>query len=52
MSGFRTPLTDVLGIEVPILQSGMRGDAGPELAAQVSAAGGLGILAGLRPQDL
>lgn len=48
MSGFRTPLTDLLGIEVPIVQSGMRGVAGPELAAQVSAAGGLGILAGLR----
>jgi nitronate monooxygenase len=46
--GFRTPLTDLLGIEVPVLQSGMGRVAGPELAAEVSRAGGLGILAGLR----
>jgi nitronate monooxygenase len=44
----RTPLTDLLGIDVPILQSGMGRVAGPELAAEVSRAGGLGILAGLR----
>ena len=43
----RTPLCDRLGIEVPILQSGMGGVAGPELVAEVSRAGGLGILAGL-----
>jgi nitronate monooxygenase len=43
----RTPLCDVLGIEVPVLQSGMGGVAGPELVAAVSQAGGLGILAGL-----
>lgn len=48
MAGVRTSLADLLGIEVPVLQSGMRGVAGPELAAQVSAAGGLGILAGVR----
>lgn len=48
IAGFRTPLTDLLGIEVPILQSGMGRVAGPELAAEVSRAGGLGILAGLR----
>lgn len=47
-NSLRTPLTDLLGIEVPILQSGMGGVAGPELAAEVSNAGGLGILAGLR----
>ena len=46
--GIRTALTDLLGIEVPILQSGMGRVAGPELAAEVSRAGGLGILAGLR----
>src|SRR5215213_3268114 len=45
---FQTPLTDLLGIDVPILQSGMGGIAGPELAAEVSNAGGLGILAGFR----
>jgi nitronate monooxygenase len=44
---FRTPLCDLLGIEYPILQSGMGGVAGPDLAAEVSNAGGLGILAGL-----
>lgn len=43
----RTALTDLLGIEVPILQSGMRRVAGPDLVAEVSRAGGLGILAGL-----
>lgn len=42
----RTPLCDLLGIDHPILQSGMGGVAGPELAAEVSGAGGLGILAG------
>src|SRR5260370_41740060 len=42
-----THLCDLLGIEYPILQSGMRRVAGPELAAEVSNAGGLGILAGL-----
>ena len=46
--GFRTPITDLLGIDVPILQSGMNRVAGPELAAEVSKAGGLGILAALR----
>src|SRR5680860_29858 len=40
-------LRTVLGIEAPILQCGMRGVAGPELAAAVSNAGGLGILAAL-----
>jgi nitronate monooxygenase len=48
----RTTLCDVLAIEVPILQSGMGGVAGPELVAEVSQAGGLGILAGLElPPD-
>jgi nitronate monooxygenase len=44
---FQTPLCDLLGIEQPILQSGMGRIAGPDLVAQVSRAGGLGILAGL-----
>ena len=42
-----TDLCDVLGIDYPILQSGMGGVAGPDLVAEVSNAGGLGILAGL-----
>jgi nitronate monooxygenase len=41
-------LQQVLGIEAPILQSGMGGVAGTELAAAVSRAGGLGVLAALR----
>ena len=41
----RTALCDLLGIDVPILQAGMAPLAGPELAAAVSEAGGLGIIA-------
>lgn len=40
-------LRSLLGIDVPVLQSGMGTVAGPELAAAVSNAGGLGILAAL-----
>jgi nitronate monooxygenase len=43
---FHTRLCDLLGIDYPILQSGMGDIAGPDLAATVSNAGGLGILAG------
>ncbi|MGH7415404.1 MAG: NAD(P)H-dependent flavin oxidoreductase [Candidatus Rokuibacteriota bacterium] len=43
----RTTLCDLLGIEYPIVQSGMGGVAGPDLVAEVSRAGGLGIVAGL-----
>src|SRR5918994_7728963 len=51
---FRTRLCDVLGVDYPIVQSGMGGVAGPEMVAEVSRAGGLGILAGLNlsPDDL
>ncbi|MGI9612110.1 MAG: NAD(P)H-dependent flavin oxidoreductase [Acidimicrobiales bacterium] len=47
-------LRALLGIEAPVLQSGMGTVAGPELAAAVSNAGGLGILAAffLTPDDL
>ena len=48
MGRLRTSLCDLLGIEYPILQSGMGSVAGPELVAEVSRAGGLGILAALR----
>ena len=41
---FRTSLCDLLGIEYPIVQAGMGGVAGPQLAAAVSGAGGLGIV--------
>jgi len=49
-----TGLCDLLGIEYPVLQSGMGMVAGPDLVAEVSRAGGLGILAGLNvpPDDL
>jgi nitronate monooxygenase len=43
-----TSLCDLLDIQYPILQSGMGRVAGPELVAEVSRAGALGILAGLR----
>ena len=43
----RTPLCDLLKIEYPIVSSGMKRIAGPELVAEVCRAGGLGILAGL-----
>jgi nitronate monooxygenase len=54
MMRFHTPLCDLLGVEYPILQSGMGTVAGPDLVAEVSKAGGLGILAGLNvpPDDL
>jgi nitronate monooxygenase len=47
-------LTGLLNITHPIVQSGMGRVAGPELAAEVSRAGALGILAGLNlaPDDL
>jgi NAD(P)H-dependent flavin oxidoreductase YrpB (nitropropane dioxygenase family) len=40
-----TPLCDLLDVRYPILQAGMAHVATPELAAAVSAAGGLGVLA-------
>jgi nitronate monooxygenase len=47
MGIMRTALCDLLHIDYPLLQSGMRRVAGPELVAEVSRAGALGILAGL-----
>lgn len=43
----RTPICDLLGIEIPILQAGMGGVAYSELAVAVANAGGLGTLAGI-----
>src|SRR5215216_2434051 len=50
----RTALCDLLGIEYPIIQSGMGTVAGPDLAAEVSRAGGLGVIGGLSqpPEEL
>jgi enoyl-[acyl-carrier protein] reductase II len=49
-----TPLCDLLGIELPIVQAGMGYVARAELAAAVSAAGALGVIGGasLRPAEL
>jgi len=41
----RTPLTDLVGIEHPVVQTGMGWVAGARLVSAVSNAGGLGILA-------
>ena len=43
---FRTRLCDLLAIDYPVLQSGMGLIAGPDLVAEVSGAGALGIVAG------
>ena len=40
----KTRITELLGIDYPILQGGMFCAATPELAAAVSNAGGMGIL--------
>ena len=50
----RTILCDIFEIEYPIILAGMGGASGPELAAAVSNAGGLGVLgaAGLGPEEL
>src|SRR6187551_2985700 len=45
MSKLRTPLTELVGIEHPVVQTGMGWVAGARLVAATSNAGGLGILA-------
>jgi NAD(P)H-dependent flavin oxidoreductase YrpB (nitropropane dioxygenase family) len=47
----RTRITEMLGIEYPIIQGGMMWLATAELAAAVSRAGGLGIIAALSCGD-
>jgi NAD(P)H-dependent flavin oxidoreductase YrpB (nitropropane dioxygenase family) len=42
-----TPITQLFGIKHPVLLAGMAGAAGPELAAAVSNAGGLGNIGGV-----
>lgn len=44
----RTPILSLLGCDLPVLQAGMGGVARAELAAAVSAAGGLGCLGMVR----
>ena len=41
---FRTSLCDLFDIDYPIMLAGMGGGSGPDLAAAVSNAGGLGVL--------
>ena len=51
----RTKITELLGIEYPIIQGGMQWVGTAELASAVSNAGGLGILTALTqptPDDL
>merc|ERR1712061_536712 len=43
----KTPITELFGIKHPVLLAGMAGAAGPELAAAVSNAGGLGNIGGV-----
>jgi len=45
MSRLRTPLTELIGIEHPVVQTGMGWVAGARLVSATSNAGGLGILA-------
>jgi len=47
MSVIKTPITDLFGIKHPIILAGMNVAAGPELAAAVTNAGGLGVIGGL-----
>ncbi|PRP73572.1 oxidoreductase, 2-nitropropane dioxygenase family [Planoprotostelium fungivorum] len=43
----KTPLTELFGIKHPVMLAGMNVAAGPELAAAVSDAGGLGVIGGV-----
>ncbi len=47
MATITTPLTELFGIKHPILLAGMNVAAGPELAAAVTNAGGLGVIGGV-----
>jgi len=46
MSVITSPVTELFGIKHPILLAGMNVAAGPELAAAVTNAGGLGVIGG------
>jgi len=45
LGAVRTPLTELLGIRYPVVQAAMGYVSGPRLAAAVSDAGGLGLIA-------
>ncbi|KIK56390.1 hypothetical protein GYMLUDRAFT_1016116 [Collybiopsis luxurians FD-317 M1] len=46
MAVISTPITEMFGIKHPIILAGMNVAAGPELAAAVTNAGGLGVIGG------
>uniref|UniRef100_D8PR59 Uncharacterized protein n=2 Tax=Schizophyllum commune (strain H4-8 / FGSC 9210) TaxID=578458 RepID=D8PR59_SCHCM len=46
MTTIATPITELFGIRHPIILAGMNVAAGPELAAAVTNAGGLGVIGG------
>ena len=48
---FKTEICNLLGIDVPILQGAMQGGGEARLAAAVSEAGGLGVLATFQSSD-
>ena len=54
MTRLQTPVCDLLGIQLPIVQAGMSSYTTPELVAAVSNAGGLGTIGGLvdTPEDV
>lgn len=47
MESIKTPVTEMLGMKHPVMLAGMNAVAGPELAAAVSNAGGLGVIGGV-----
>ncbi|KAL0954033.1 hypothetical protein HGRIS_005187 [Hohenbuehelia grisea] len=47
MATISTPITELFGIKHPILLAGMNVAAGPELAAAVTNAGGMGVIGGV-----
>jgi len=47
MAVIQTPITELFGIKHPVLLAGMNVAAGPELAAAVTNAGGLGVIGGV-----
>ncbi|GMK59758.1 hypothetical protein CspeluHIS016_0803640 [Cutaneotrichosporon spelunceum] len=48
MARLNTPITELFGIEHPVILAGMSVAAGPKLAAAVTNAGGLGVIGGVR----
>lgn len=43
----QTPITDLFGINHPVMLAGMNAVAGPKLVAAVTNAGGLGVMGGM-----